>query len=300
MQVVAQARQLVGTPGIVRVANMPPMGIQTTETVPSSARDQLAGLARVATSGLVSSAEAARAWKVPSPVAASRLHRLVRAGWLVTVRKGLFLVRPLEGKPGARTTVEDPWVLASRLFAPCYIGGWSAAEHWGLTEQLFRSTFVVTGGPARSRTVEALGCEFRTVRATPARIAAASSLWRGPVRVSVSDREQTLADALQHPGWVGGAGQLADLLRSYRESEHWSPVRLLRAVAKVGKGAAYKRLGYLAEAELGGEPSLVAAALGHRSAGLIKLDPSVAARGAISKRWGLRVNVRPRSGDDSA
>ena len=40
--------------------------------------------------------------------------------------------------------VDESWVLARAVFEPCYIGGWSAAEHWGFTEQIFNSTMVFT------------------------------------------------------------------------------------------------------------------------------------------------------------
>ena len=40
--------------------------------------------------------------------------------------------------------LEDPWVIAAQLYGPCYIGGWSAAEYWDLTEQIFRTVVVMT------------------------------------------------------------------------------------------------------------------------------------------------------------
>jgi predicted transcriptional regulator of viral defense system len=198
-------------------------------------------------------------------------------------------VLPLEA--GAHTTVDDPWLLAAKAFAPAYIGGWSAAEHWGLTEQLFRSTFVVTAGPMRARTSTLLGAEFRLVRVPAERVASVPSSWRGSARVAVSDRERTLADALAHPEWVGGVRHLAELLVAYRASEHWNPPRLLAALALHPKGAAYKRLGYFTETLLGGEASLVDAARARRSAGVIRLDPSLGATGRIVTRWGLRLNA---------
>ena len=35
------------------------------------------------------------------------------------------------------SSLEDPLVIAEKLFSPCYVGGWSAAEYWGITEQIF-------------------------------------------------------------------------------------------------------------------------------------------------------------------
>jgi len=222
---------------------------------------------------------------------------MTMAGWLVSVRRGLFLVLQLE--TDTQVTVDDPWILAALAFSPCYIGGWTAAEHWGLTEQIFRSTLVVTAGALRSTSVTLLGSEFRTVRTSKLRVSSVPSLWRGAVRVAVSDRERTLADGLSNPAWVGGVRHLAEMLAAYRRSEHWSPTKLLAALAVHSRGAAYKRLGYLAEKVLHADPAILANANAHQSAGIIALDPQVKAAGKILKRWGLRINVTISAEDAS-
>jgi predicted transcriptional regulator of viral defense system len=71
--------------------------------------------------------------------AAMKLGALARRGWLLRARRGLYLVLPLEAEPGKPMMVEDHWILAREAFSPCYIGGWSAAEHWGLT--MYSGTF---------------------------------------------------------------------------------------------------------------------------------------------------------------
>jgi hypothetical protein len=73
-----------------------------------------------------------------------------RAGWLARVRRGAYVPVPIES-PSADIALEDPWTVATAMFAPCYIGGWSAAEHWGLTEQIFRSLCVMTTKRPRDR-----------------------------------------------------------------------------------------------------------------------------------------------------
>ncbi len=221
----------------------------------------------------------------------------MRAGWLATVRRGFFYVLPLEA--GALTTVEDPWVLASQAFTPCYMGGWTAAEHWGLTEQIFRSTFVITAGAARTTSMTLIGSEFRIVRASKERVQSVQPSWRGTVRLRVSDRERTLADGLANPEWVGGVRHLVEMLSTYKRSEHWNPTRLLSALAAYPKGAAYKRLGYLTETALGGDATVIEEALARKSSGVIRLDPQVKATGKILSRWGLRLNVALPSRDAS-
>lgn len=227
-----------------------------------------------------------------SPAKASViLGRLVRQGWIVRVRRGLYLVLPLEaGRDGG--AIEDSWVLARELFAPCYVGGWTAAEHWGLTEQLFRSTFVVTAASIRHAKETFLGAEFHLVRANRLRVEDVRPIWRGRERIAVSDRERTIADALASPSSVGGIRHLTEILRTYRSTKEWNPRRLIARVGKTGSGAAFKRLGYLAETTFESEAELVKAARAGLTAGNVKLDPDVLERGRLSKRWGLWLNVR--------
>ncbi len=182
-------------------------------------------------------------------------------------------------------------MLAREVFSPCYIGGWTAAEHWGLTEQIFRSTFVVTAGHARRGSPTLLGTEFHIVRVPASRLKGIATVWRGRNRVSVSDRERTIADALLHPEWVGGIRHLAEMMTTYWESAERNPTRLLKSLDRLGRGAAFKRFGYLAEALWPEAGEVVETARARLSAGFIKLDPSVASRGRLNNRWGLSVNV---------
>src|SRR5438093_6866521 len=258
---------------------------------PLQSREVLSRLARGARGGLISVERAAELLGLPARAAANKISALERRGWLARVRRGLYLVRPLEASTNIPSTVEDPWLLAQELFSPCYIGGWSAAEHWGLTEQLFRSTFVVTAVRIRRQTERVLGLEFHVVKVARVRLTAMTLVWRGRERVPVSDRERTLADALASPGWVGGIRHLADLLRAYRESRHWNPTRLLNRVNELGRGAAFKRLGFLAEMLLPGAEQVARVCLAKRTAGIINLDPSVSTPRRLNKRWGLWVNI---------
>jgi predicted transcriptional regulator of viral defense system len=65
----------------------------------------------------------------------------VSRGWLTRIKKGLFITVPL-GTVNPAERKENPWIVATIVFNPCYIGGWSACEHWGLTEQIFKDVVV--------------------------------------------------------------------------------------------------------------------------------------------------------------
>ena len=201
---------------------------------------------------------------------------------------------PLEAEPGKPTVPEDPWVLAREAFSPCYIGGWSAAEHWGLTEQLFRSTLVLTAAHVRARTMRLLGNEFRLFRVPPSRIAGTTLVWRGRERVSVSDRERTILDCLRHPELCGGVRHLADMMREYGESPERDFGKLASMAKELGTGATWKRLGYLAELLWPEEKAVVVEARKHLTTGNVKLDPGVSRRGTLLKRWRLCINAGVR------
>lgn len=220
-----------------------------------------------------------------------KLGALVRRGWLLRARRGLYFVLPLEAEPGKPTVPEDPWVLAREAFSPCYIGGWSAAEHWGLTEQLFRSTLVLTAAHVRARSARLLGSEFRLFRLPPSRIAGTTLVWRGRERVPVSNRERTILDCLRHPELCGGVRHLADIMREYGASPERDFRKLANTAKEVGKGATWKRLGYLAELLWPEEKALVDEAREHLTAGNVKLDPKVSRRGTLLKRWRLLINA---------
>jgi predicted transcriptional regulator of viral defense system len=251
----------------------------------------MAELARSASGGLITVARAAKVLGVSPHEAAVRLGRLERGGWLARARRGLYLVLPIEATPGKAAIADDAWVLAAELFAPCYIGGWTAAEHWGLTEQLFRSTFVVSAAPRRRQRENRLSTEFHVVRVRPDRMKGTSVVWRGDQRIAASDRERTIVDALVHPNWVGGVRHLAEIFTTYRESKEFDSKKMIARAKDHATGSAFKRLGYLAERLWPGEQNIIDVAYRHRTSGIIRLDPAVKSRGKMTKRWGLWTNV---------
>jgi len=263
----------------------------------SGDRAILARMARASSSGILSVAKAAAALRLDRRQAALKLAGFARRGWLVRARRGLYLLLPLEAEPGKPSVAEDPWILAREAFAPCYIGGWSAAEHWGLTEQLFRSTLVVTGASVRAKTARLLGHEFRLFRVPRPRIDGAVLVWRGSERVAVSDRERTIVDGLRQPAICGGLRHVAQMMSAYGEAKERDFDKLIVTAKKHGSGAAWKRLGYLAEVLWPDETRLAEEARRRITKGNARLDPAIKRPGRLLRRWGILVNVTV-SGDE--
>ncbi len=259
--------------------------------LPSEAKRTLSLLARSAPSGIIDVNTAAVTLGRPRGRASALLSNLARTGWVTRLRRGQYFILPLEAESGATTTHHDPWLVASHLFTPCYIGGWSAAEHWGLTEQIFAKTFVVSAASVRAREVAVLGLRFVIKRVPAVRIANLTTVWRGSERVHVSSRERTLVDALRDPSWLGGVRNVADALTNYLDSSKGSVADLVRELPRLRGGAQAKRLGWLLETMGVGETVVIDELLSRKSAGYIKLDPAIRSRGKLSKRWGLWINA---------
>ncbi len=235
--------------------------------------------------------EAASILPFPIPRTQRFLAYLADRGWLVRIRRGLYAPVALETAEPSLWR-EDPWVIASRLFGPSYyIGGWTACEHWGLTEQIFRETVVVTTRRVRRKAVEVQSFLFRVKRATAQKMFAIRPVWRGQTRVNVSDPSHTVADILAEPSLGGGIRHVADVLHTYLGSEHRNDVLLAEDIQRIGNGASFKRLGYLLEVTDTRAPVLIKASKTGVSSGISLLDPSLPARGPILTRWNLRVNA---------
>ena len=254
-------------------------------------RRTLRELARNSRGGVLALEVASEVLGVPSRSASATLSGLARRGWLKRLRRGLYLVLPLEAEAGTSGVVDDPWLLAMVLFSPGYVAGWSAAEHWGLTEQIFRSTFVATATRVKRVGFDVAGMEFHLAQVSRRRLVGVGTVWRGREKVPVSGPERTIADALVDPSWVGGIRHLSDILRAHRESKTWRPAKLLAELDGIGTGAAFKRLGFLAEALDLGSRALLEAAKARKTTGITKLDPAIATRGHLLKRWGVWVNA---------
>lgn len=252
-------------------------------------RERLAALLRKR-AGTVTPAEAAEILRIPIQKATRLLAAWARNGWLSRVRRGLYVPVPLE----AATTegpLDDPWLVASALFSPCYIGGWSAAEHWALTEQIFRSVCVMTATRPRNREPVLKGTPFvlHTVQASS--LFGLRTVWRGRARVQVSDPARTVVDMLANPALAGGIRPVADVLKAFLRDHAKSVPTLLDYADRLENGAIFKRLGFLLESEGLDEKGLVAACRKRLRSGYVKLDPSIPVPRLVTA-WGLWVPKR--------
>jgi predicted transcriptional regulator of viral defense system len=263
-------------------------------------KDDIVRLARAAPSGIVTSKTASLAWGRDAHAASKRLAVLANRGWLRRMRRGTYQIVPLEATSKTSSPYDDPWTLAATEFAPCYIGGWSAAEYWGLTEQLFRDTFVVTAANVRSTHITVGGLAFRLARVSSERAIGDAKVWQRTIQVSCSSPERTIVDAANSPFWIGGIRHLVDVLTRYAERPSNDLDAFDRSLTDHIRGAGAKRLGFIAEQLINDETDeraretlafITNAAREHRTHGVVKLDPGIRSRGHMNTAWGLWVNT---------
>lgn len=257
-----------------------------------ASRARLAAVLR-ATKEVVSIDAAGRALDLDRSAAAKVLSRWLKQGWLRRIGQGLYVPVPLD-LAGSEQVLEDPWVLVPTLFGESYIGGWTAAHHWDLTEQLFNETVVLTTRRIGAKRVIAQGVTFLLHHTTQKRSFGLKSIWRGSMRVNISDPARTLIDMLAMPELGGGIDHVADCLAANRKSPAYDGDLLIRYGEQFGNGAIFKRLGFLADTHLH-SPELADACRTRLTQGYAQLDPALKSS-HLHTAWRLWVPERWKQG----
>jgi predicted transcriptional regulator of viral defense system len=256
-------------------------------SLPAS-RVRLAAVLR-ASQEVVAVDAAARVLGINRRRAAQVLSRWRSQGWLRRVGHGLYVSVPLE-LAGSEQIIADPWVLVPTLFGRCYIGGWTAAHQWELTEQLFNETVVFTTRRITKKRSTAQGAIFILHNVSATRLFGLKTLWRGSTKVSVSDPARTLIDMIADPLIGGGIDHVADCLTTYLKSKSGDRDLLVRYAELFANGAVFKRLGFLAETLIQ-DHTLADACRARLTQGYARLDPALPSPKLVTP-WRLWVPAR--------
>lgn len=227
---------------------------------------------------------------LPRPKVRSLLRYWCARGWLSRIRRGIYITVPLNAKSPSEWR-EDAWIVADTVFSPCYIGGWSAAEHWGLTEQIFSDIVVFTSGSVRERTPVIKRTKYIVVRIPEKKLFSMTSVWRNNVKISVSSPSRTIADILNNPRLGGGMKHVAQIINEYFSGEHRNDEELRLCLEVLKNRTAIKRLGHVIEILSIDAAETLAFCQDNVSAGYSKFDPSAPAGGKLMRRWNLQINV---------
>ncbi|MDZ7667397.1 MAG: type IV toxin-antitoxin system AbiEi family antitoxin [Desulfotignum sp.] len=249
-------------------------------------RERIAAILR-GTRGTISVGDVSRILSVEPGDAAKMLSRWTQKGWMSRIARGLYVPVPLES-PTLDMPLEDPWLVGVRLYSPCYIGGWSAAEYMDLTEQIFSTIMIMTTRKPRDRNPVIKGQPF-LIRTVPENsLFGLIPVWQGRVKVMVSDPARTLLDMLVDPKLGGGIRSVKDMLEKLLKKNARSLEQLIDYADQLGNGSVFKRLGFLLEIVAAEETNALDACRKKMTTGNAKLDPSLDNDRLIT-RWRLFV-----------
>ncbi len=238
----------------------------------------------------VTPSDLVEALDVDADTAAKKLSRWAADGWLRRARRGLYIPVPVDASNPAAWS-EDALIVGAAVWSPCYFTGWTAANHWALTEQVFRTTVVKTTGRVRASSVRLLDHDYLLSHISAEGLEwGIKTEWRGEVRLRIADPARTVVDILDAPRLGGGIRHAAEILAAYLDDH--DPATLVEHGDRLGNRTVFKRLGYIVEALELDDGDMIGACRERISAGISLLDPDGPKDGRRLPRWGLRVNVR--------
>ncbi len=223
------------------------------------------------------------------------LHHLVKLGWLVRLRKGLYALSATV--PGV--TPAHEFEVAMALVTPAAISHWSALHHHGLTDQVPRKVFVLTTSEATipySRREQARGVRegcwvadvlFHFVQVRPKRFFGTEKAWIGDTRVTITDPERTLLDGLAMPRYCG---DFAEVLHAFELHGTALNIERITEYALKLDAATVKRLGWVLEYQ-GFALSELKPLERHPIKGYRRLDPTGPRAGPRNRRWMIQENL---------
>ncbi|MBS0359444.1 MAG: hypothetical protein JSS53_09260 [Proteobacteria bacterium] len=249
-------------------------------------REFLSKLLR-ATKITISVSEAANILGLKQDQAAKILARYNKKGWLKRIQQGVYLPVPITSLT-SDIVAEDPFVIAEKLFSPCYIGGTNAANYWDLTEQIFRTTTIMTQKMVRNRKSKIAGNEYLIHTLKPLYFFGLKTVWLNDIKIKISDPTRTIVDMLMFPSFCGGLNFIIEVLQNYYRSQYKDMDLLINYLETAKNGAAIKRFGFLVDIYFPNEKKVIDYCLKNLTQGYVKLSPSLDCSKLI-RRWRLWV-----------
>ncbi len=229
--------------------------------------------------------DAATLLHLPKDKTSMVLARYEKQGHLKRIKHGLYMPVSERFLTQAQS-LSDSWKVVPSLFSKSYIGGWSAANFWQLTEQIFETTIVLSIDPVTHTNCKKLGFNYKVFTAHGD--FGLDITWRDAVSVPISDPHRTILDMVNNPACGGGIQHTLDCVNVYVK-EQMNETLLMEYAQKYTKGSFYKRLGFIAEKTLGKKHRLCLLAKENLTAGYAKIDTTLSCPKLIT-RWNLFIN----------
>lgn len=222
----------------------------------------------------------------------SLFHRLANTGWIVRLKRGIYLVPPripAGGKysPGIALILQKLMLEQNGKYQIC---GPTAFNFYGFDDQIPNVTYIYNNRISGRRTIGSL--EFQFTKVADWRLGAINTFQaQNGGEIIYSSRVRTLMDAVYD--W----SRFNSLPRGYvwiRQEINQDPKlvsKLVEATNRYGNQATVRRIGYLLDTL--SQPSEIIKRLQRQlsnSRSLIPWIPVKPARGRINRKWGVIVN----------
>jgi len=252
----------------------------------SRPKDRLGAVIR-AHGDIFSLEAAAKVLGLPNNKATKVLSRWAKQGWLTRIKQGLYSVVPIESV-STQIALENTWCLVPELFTPAYVGGWSAAEYWDFTEQIFRTICVITAKPKQKKSRTIYNIPFMVTTVSADLLFGTKILWIDNKKILISDPHKTIVDILYDPSLGGGIEHSLDCIKEYFKSKKFDPIKISEYAKRMNNGAIFKRLGFIAEKLLGRDNVFSKLCSENLTKGTAALDKNIKETVLIT-RWRLKV-----------
>lgn len=235
---------------------------------------------------IVSVDDAMNVWNLERAQVRKLLSRFCKKGWLSRISRGAYIPVPLESRTN-EVIPEEPFVIAEKLFSPCYIAGANAVHHWQLTDQFFPSITVMTMKKSLQKyRQEIAGTVYELHAIHSKNFFGVKNIWFDEVKVQISDPTRTIVDLMLFPQHCGGIRFIEETLNNYIQSDYKDNKLLVEYLTKINNGAALKRLGFLLELNHPTETDVIEYCKANLTAGYAKLSPNIDCNRQLS-RWRL-------------
>jgi predicted transcriptional regulator of viral defense system len=222
----------------------------------------------------------------------SLLHRLSHSGWIVRLKRGVYLVPPripAGGKysPGAALILQKLMEEGGGQYQIC---GPTAFNFYGLDDQVPSVTYVYNNRISDSRLIGNLAFQF--IKVADVRLGATNAVsTREGVKIIYSSKARTLMDAVYDWSRFSSLPRGYEWIRQEIKKDLMLASELVNVTAKYGNQATLRRMGYLLDTLA--QPSRIINRLQRQlsdSKALIYWIPGRSAKGAVNRKWGVIVN----------
>lgn len=220
------------------------------------------------------------------------LRRLARAGWIMRLKQGLYLV-PQKLPAGGKWRPSE-YLILSKLMedssATYQICGPNAFNFHGLDNQIPNIIYAYNNKISGERKIG--GLTFSLIKVEDARLGGTFS-FKTPdgVEAVYSSKARTLLDSVYDWSRFNGIPRGYGWIRNANRADKDLAKELVKVTIKFGNQGTIRRIGFLME-NMGLSPTLLNKlnkAL-NRTSSLIPWIPNKTARGFVNKKWGLIVN----------